>query len=961
MAKEFRVQAVVLRIGSNSYGFATRAVATDTIAFRGFLQALPSVTTTMGNLESGGLVSNDLTIILRNPIRNNGCRLIPRTVNLILSRNVLVEFYEMTGTELELRTFANWTLLLKGQVKFPIARYITGMETNEVKLQVEFPLSQFGNADIKVTSPKVLGEATVPCTHDSTSSSHYTYKVCEGPIASVDSVSINGSAQIYLGPEEIWEDYGVIRIPREYYEDYFYEDEFSDNVVTAQINGYVDTAGGNDDHASRKLFEFGDRFSLDEWNVLGATVSQTDSATTRLTAAGSNARLSYNYTYGSLYGVPPIGKYGTHYIYVRYKYISGTSGGNMSMKWKTTFLQDYADSPAIDLGAVDTTGSYVDLYVNVDGAVPDLGGVSGKKRWFRELIQGIEFNFEPAVDASPIVLDIQKIALVEKDQTTSLRAQMHNLFTSHTEFMGNVLKDMMGVAEFPTGSGATVLDPANGWGGDYYHWGTSLPAQSVALHRSTEYILSVRHSLLKTTYAHRYGVRCWVKIQNTDNSKYYSDARTWESASGDDQKIFLNVVDPTEYNQSMVRFTTENAVGPYEVTVGYDTDETYYVHKDALGNPSFDAVADTAARSLSTAFVEGASSMIGVGDTITPSAGADQGTIFPFVVQSLAATDKVNQIRKFTLSRYPFDSTASQIKSTSQWAEDDELVSSINVATGLVNLRTYLPVNEFLGTASKFDNDTKVFKTSRYLNADSSLGQELTNLYQETGVFVYPNVSNTVEPLLVSKSMYEDFTATTDAATVVTTDIVDYNDLKSFEILGDQDRTFFNYYVVEGPQFPVDGDFGNKVSVSHREDTGIIMKKSYQALWLRSRSQMKLRGTNILNYMDTVGDEDVTIPFSIRDIGITIGERGNDFEVGSRLILKIERPVEGVQQDVYIPMLVKEKTPRRYEGKDESSMVLSSLFSGLGFMGDGDEALNSFVRKYGNITVDDLDNNKLFA
>ena len=516
--------------------------------FLGLLTDLPNRVNSLGNLKSGSIVINEFKLVFNNPINKSGNRVFQEDIDLLESHIINVELYEVIGDEDYIRDFSNWNLIIKARIKNPIAHNVSGLDQDKVTVTLSTALTGFKDASVKLdvgrgalstVIPKVLGELTVPCFYVGTDSTYYYYKVCQGPIGRFINISINGSLNLGLPAVDKMENTGYFRLPINIYGNLLYEDNLEDNIVTARIDGYINPLLDNGNFSDRFILPFGENLPVG-WSATNGSIADNGDGTSRLTASGAGVYIDNTTT---------LNGFGTRFIRLRYKRVSGTAIGDIILYWGSTSRTAPIIHHNIILGVVDTGTGWVDITVNIDTllAQEDNFFKKPKDMWLEGRYTELRLVFGTGVD---IVVDIEYLKFSEGYLTKFCSNQIKDLLISDTEELGNLLTSSLGYTPFygphvtttlPGGADVRVsadygempplvlgfkYDPNLAFNGNYiicrgdknivedgegYALHTGVEYDALVLPSNTEFIFSVRHTLDRALPL-RYPIRCYITV-----------------------------------------------------------------------------------------------------------------------------------------------------------------------------------------------------------------------------------------------------------------------------------------------------------------------------------------------------------------------------------------------------------------------------------------------------------------
>src|SRR3990167_4638483 len=797
MSYQRRVHAVVFTVGDTlKYRFANFSIPTTDGQFYGQLKAINPFTYTLGNLNSGEIVSNSFTLQFQNPRLKNGVRLFKTISDLFANHQVIANIYEVIGDDDYIKVFANYNLILSGRVRTPNAKYIQGLDTEEVSITINTALTEFNKANVQLAQardvaplygsatsgftlteiPKIVGSQICKAYLFQEDATHFTYKVCEGPVGIIDNIRIDGSLPLQLTAADIWPEFGAFRIPKTQYWHYFADhvDAYPEAEVTCRVSGYVNRALRNGKYVTTREIPFGDQINSGACTLSNATIVDNGNGSSRITFTNAVATNKYIF-WPRFYGF-----WAGSRIVLRVKYISGNalatpSGGapyyDKCFDIGTIFNPITVGSNYATIESFPTSGNWEDFVINplVPGDFFSYNTNYKYQNFFRQFSTSFGFSLInlPAPQTQDLVFDIESIKIQDEGTTDTVDDQTQDLFLSHTEELSNVLPNSLGYGPYITTATAygeeTIpaieseanteafigsyickigADPGNG---DYGN--ESMTFDKVILQPGSEFVFSVRHSLLLNFYK-RTSIRCWFKIENTDgattNFLLTTDPTlvTWGNTSEADRHL-MNLVDPVHWNQSILKFktpVTPIANSTYRITVGFfDAKLIGKCHTNTVQGQSILPLWQNANLVDNTLHPQFESNIVQLifenvskvtqAATSQPNFKVIKNNIFydPYLWNPTSFKNTIE------LDDYPKNGTTEN-PSPTHFA-DESLVEIYNpVYLNAVSLRPYV-----LSIDTTFKNHVQPLFTARNYDQSASLSAELQQLYTETGGVPFDN------------------------------------------------------------------------------------------------------------------------------------------------------------------------------------------------------------------------------
>lgn len=973
MSNTRRVHAVVFTVGATAqYKFANYSVATDNGQFYGQLLPIGAFTYTLGNLNSGQILSNAFTLDFQNPILKDGARLFKRIADLFANHQVLADVYEVIGDDEYIKTFSNWNVIIKGRVRIPHAKYIQGLDNEQVTITLDTALTEFPKSNVQLAEargsfplssvPKTFGQQMIPAYFVGQTNTHLVFKACEGPVGSITDIRIDGGLPILLNSSDVWPQFGAFQIPLVEYGNYFldYVPDYSAAPVTCVVDGYLNPSLRNDKWVTNYQINFGDQIRTPTTSTNASIVDNGD-GTSRVTFTSASAISK------ALYWRNLPGFWGSQRVLMRIKYVSGSALGVPSIFKTLSFGSRKnpatANNNFLRWGTLTTGGSWeeIEIYPNNPNFIQNIFYQYDWKDWFR--FYQTEFNlglYRSTTFTNDLVVDIEWVKFQNEGLTTELVDQLEDMFISHTEEMGNVLSNSLGYGPYlkPTPYGeqgeAAVESEVNADAfigsyvarlgvnpneGDFDN--DAMTFENIILQPDTEFVFSVRHSLLLQNYQ-RTSVRCWVMIENTDGVSTNwllttdQEKESWANSPANSDRHILNLVDPVHWNQSSIRFktpVTPIANSTYTITVGFFDAEFIAAADAAVGRSDITVKENTAIVDTNAinAHLEGNVKMLVDGISKLTQSSTSQPN---FLVLSSNIAD--DQYRLLTTGTVQLDSypkiSGQQNPSPTNFVLNSQLEIYTPVTINAASLRPYV-----LGIDDSFRNEAKQIFSSRYMDASASLSGELQQIYNETSALLFADETNTVKARLITKALF--------AGTIIT--LTDRDLMGPPVPQGDNDDVWKNNIHGFVDYRNDTGEFSYQVNDNHRVSLTTPVVDSIQFRWLLGVSNALQRLRSRVQRMDGVGrvigtwpNDDIEFRWGMRDLTVRVG--GNvttQIQAGQAVRLTYE-----TIDDIFI---VKNVVNERIKDADIATLALSSMYSGGG--ANAAFAFNALVHAYGSI------------
>jgi len=964
-----KIQAIVFTIGADTkVRIANKSIPSTVGQLYGLLKSISNIETTLGNLATGDIISNYINLKFINPIMKSGKREFKSLFDFYANHQILVDCYEVIGDDSYIRDFANYNKIFSARVRIPLAKYISGLDTDEVTIVLETPLTQFSSANIKLAQgrggftgsvPKVFGENQVRCQFVTEDDSYYWFKACEGPIGTISEIRIDDSLPLVLPDCDIIPEFGAFRLLKDatalYFADY---NDPSEAVVTIITDGYVNLNLRNLKHAIRHEIKFGDQIRIPD-STLNASYLDNGNGTSRFT---------YNAIVGAknIYWARIPGFWCSRKLKVRYKWVSGI-GINFGLYFGSRLLPASSGNNFIKIPLTDI-GVWQERIINLLDVsnFQNIFYTYDFDDWFTFYMDEIQITHQ-GNDA--LVVDIEYIQMLEEGQTENIVDQVKDAIISNTEEMGNLLSNSLGYGPYliPPSDYGELTDPANeneinsnAFIGSYVAKIAGNPGNGsfnndqivfdhIILLSDTEFVFTLRHSLLLSNY-YRTGIRAYVKIENVNvgSSKFLFNSdnsfSTWGITANLD-RIFLNLVDPVHWNESQLRFKTPLLADVlsnswYRITIGFFNLEFVCsilssVGKSRLnliqGNPNPPSEAIKAhSEGYVNLFIEDISFLTQIG-SLQPN--------FKIIVDLVGDNPYSGVVSSLVdIDSYPKVS-GTQNPSPTDFVNNSQIEIYTPCYVNGVSLRPFS-----LDIDANVALRARVLTTGKVSISDVSLESELKQIYKEIGFLVYADENNKLKAMFVNKSAFRLISYVIEEKDIqgVVYCTNDSNDIYKNNIQGNVDYSHKT------------NSFDSIINFHHRVELTNPIVDEINFTWVKGiASALKQIKSRIL-HQDMTGYIQIYDGMFSAAIANKWGMRDIDLTIGGHAItqIKVGDAVSVQYKDIDGYFIVQSVSSQRISGADKCQVKLFSLFSDNG--ANIIKRNNSLVHLYGELTYVDL-------